>query len=335
MIYGINLEKENVAAYVGIVAVMEDGARSPMSELLQVNTGEADRDRDSIPDWYCDQYLLWPKEGIEKNIADSDDDDDSYTNLEEYHIGSDPTDQDDPVLTERTAVSSVAVEPSEIRTVPGGSVTAAAVIFPSNASNQNIRWYIDDETVALAEENGTQCRITGVSEGSTVLTAVTEDGGYTAQAVVTVVYGEPAGTEEPVAVRSYRLKENAGEIKYMSLLSGGTFRYNEPVTRYEALTALDALFDFKNTEAAIQFTDVDLTHQEVTDKFSAAGIIHPDGAGRFRGEEAITEEELKEILNTMFAGPEEILNGNGTVTRELFMRAVDRLVGEAQSDFLS
>ena len=334
VIYGINLEKENVTAYVGIVAVMEDGARAPMSDILQVNTGEADRDHDSIPDWYCDQYLLWPKEGIEKNIADSDDDDDSYTNLEEYHIGSDPTDQDDPVLTERIAVSSVAVEPSEIRTGAGGSVTAAAVIFPSNASNQNIRWYIDDETVATVEENGIQCRISGVSEGSTILTAVTEDGGYTAQAAVTVVHGESAGMEETLTVRSYRLKENAGEIKYMSLFSNGTFRYNEPVTRYDALTALDTLFDFKNTEAGMQFSDVDIIHQEVTEKFSAAGIIHPDGAGRFRGEEAITEEELDEILKTMFADPgewypEEILDGNREVTRELFMKAVDYLVKEA------
>ena len=151
---------------------------------------------------------------------------------------------------------------------------------------------------------------------------------------MTVVHGESAGMEETLTVRSYRLKENAGEIKYMSLFSNGTFRYNEPVTRYDALTALDTLFDFKNTEAGMQFSDVDIIHQEVTEKFSAAGIIHPDGAGRFRGEEAITEEELDEILKTMFADPgewypEEILDGNREVTRELFMKAVDYLVKEA------
>ena len=94
--YAVSLGGRNLEGYVAVAAVAENGARSPLSQVVTVQTGEADRDGDGIPDWYCEQYLLWPPSGEEKDIAASDDDGDGLTNLEEYQSGSNPRDPADP-----------------------------------------------------------------------------------------------------------------------------------------------------------------------------------------------------------------------------------------------
>lgn len=103
--YSVSLGGRNLDGYVAVAAVAENGARSPLSQVVTVQTGEADRDGDGIPDWYCEQYLLWPPSGEEKDIANSDDDGDGLTNLEEYLRGSNPQDPADPgvyLVWERT-----------------------------------------------------------------------------------------------------------------------------------------------------------------------------------------------------------------------------------------
>ena len=72
---------------VSVVAVLEDGSRSAVGSTL-VQAGEADRDGDGIPDWYMNQYHLWPKDGTD--ISGNDMDGDGLTNLEEFLGGTDP-----------------------------------------------------------------------------------------------------------------------------------------------------------------------------------------------------------------------------------------------------
>ena len=79
--------------YTVIVAVADDGAQSPEANLT-VETALADSDQDGIPDQFCDRYDLWPKDGEVKDIANSDDDGDGVSNLEEYQNGTDPTHND-------------------------------------------------------------------------------------------------------------------------------------------------------------------------------------------------------------------------------------------------
>ena len=72
---------------VSVVSVLEDGSRSAVSSTV-VRAGEADRDGDGIPDWFMNQYHLWPKDGTD--ISGNDMDGDGLTNLEEYLEGTDP-----------------------------------------------------------------------------------------------------------------------------------------------------------------------------------------------------------------------------------------------------
>lgn len=77
-------------------------------------------------------------------------------------------------------VSSIAIYPLETRKL-------TATVSPSDAFNKNVLWSVDDASVATVDENGV---VTGLSVGNAVVTATTEDGGFTAQCSVEVKKGE-------------------------------------------------------------------------------------------------------------------------------------------------
>jgi uncharacterized protein YjdB len=65
----------------------------------------------------------------------------------------------------------------------GGTETLFATITPSNATNKNITWSSGNASVASVSTTGL---ITAHTTGTATITATTEDGGHTAQCVVTV-----------------------------------------------------------------------------------------------------------------------------------------------------
>ncbi len=80
------------------------------------------------------------------------------------------------------SVTGVTLDKATANVDAGSTVILTATIEPSNASNQNISWSSDNETVATVE-NGT---VTGVSAGTATIGVMTEDGGYSAVCNVTV-----------------------------------------------------------------------------------------------------------------------------------------------------
>ena len=70
----------------------------------------------------------------------------------------------------------------------GGSGNVTANVEPKNANNRNIsNWYSSDEGIATVRRNGSATGlIYGVSTGTTYITAVTEDGGFTASTQIRV-----------------------------------------------------------------------------------------------------------------------------------------------------
>lgn len=63
------------------------------------------------------------------------------------------------------------------------SVRLKATIIPNDARNQNYTWSSSDASVAVVDENGV---VRAVSKGSAVVTVTTNEGGYTAECIVTV-----------------------------------------------------------------------------------------------------------------------------------------------------
>lgn len=182
----LNLVEKNRVVYAAVEIVTENGSRSKFSDLIRLEAGEADSDGDGIPDWYCDKYRLWGEAGEEKDIANSDDDGDGLTNLEEYNGGSDPTNPNDPEHTTNIAVDALEISPTTKNVNIGSTTKLTAIISPENASNKNVRWSIEDESIASIAADGDTCTVKGISEGTTTVYAVSVDGGYSASSQITV-----------------------------------------------------------------------------------------------------------------------------------------------------
>ena len=66
------------------------------------------------------------------------------------------------------------------------SITATAVLEPSDASNNRMTWYSADPSIATVKGSRNKPTITGWRWGTTSITGVTEDGGYVTTATINV-----------------------------------------------------------------------------------------------------------------------------------------------------
>ena len=80
------------------------------------------------------------------------------------------------------AVTGVSLDKNSLTLEEGQSETLTATISPNNATDQGITWSSDDYSFATVS-NG---KVTGISEGSAVITVTTDDGNKTATCNVTV-----------------------------------------------------------------------------------------------------------------------------------------------------
>ena len=80
-------------------------------------------------------------------------------------------------------VTGITITPAELSMPAGGTQQLAAVITPANATDKNITWSSDDETIATVDANGV---VTAAAPGSATITVTTADGGKTATCAVTV-----------------------------------------------------------------------------------------------------------------------------------------------------
>ena len=82
------------------------------------------------------------------------------------------------------AVTGVTIEPSEAELTVGSSTKLTATVLPENASNKNVVYSVDDESILSVDQDG---NVTGLSLGTATVTVTTEDGGFTASAEITVI----------------------------------------------------------------------------------------------------------------------------------------------------
>ena len=85
-------------------------------------------------------------------------------------------------------VTGVSLLTTDLTLEIGGSDNIYASVVPSNATISNVTWSIDDETVASIGLTFTgNCKITALKVGEAIITATTEDGGFTATCHLTVI----------------------------------------------------------------------------------------------------------------------------------------------------
>lgn len=80
-------------------------------------------------------------------------------------------------------VTGISVDPVSASVDVGSTLALSSTISPANASNKNISWTSSNTSVAIVNANGV---VTGIADGSVDITVTTEDGNYSAVAVITV-----------------------------------------------------------------------------------------------------------------------------------------------------
>ena len=84
-------------------------------------------------------------------------------------------------------VEGVSIQYATYHIQKGGSLNVKALIQPSDANNIAVNWSIEDESIATVTGNGKNIgTVRGRKSGTTTVTGVTEDGGYSASAEVRV-----------------------------------------------------------------------------------------------------------------------------------------------------
>jgi len=80
-------------------------------------------------------------------------------------------------------VTGITVSPENATLHSGGTLQLSATITPSNAQEKGVKWSSSDESVATVNTDGL---VSGIAVGSTVITASSMDGDFTAECIITV-----------------------------------------------------------------------------------------------------------------------------------------------------
>ncbi len=90
-------------------------------------------------------------------------------------------------LDDRVAVTGVKTDKTKIELEVGSSTTIVATVQPENATNKNVTWKSNDESIASVSEKGI---VTAKKEGKTTVVVITEDGLYEKEIEVNVTKKE-------------------------------------------------------------------------------------------------------------------------------------------------
>lgn len=111
------------------------------------------------------------------------------------------------VTVDSVAVTGVTIAPAEARLTVGGTVALDATVAPSGATRQTVTWSASNTHVELSATEGSAVTVTARAVGAAVVTARTQDGGFTSAAQITVL---PVGvTGVAVAPKTLALTSGA------------------------------------------------------------------------------------------------------------------------------
>lgn len=111
------------------------------------------------------------------------------------------------VTVEWINVTSVSLSCDEIFMVEGETRKLDATVFPANAEDTSVSWNSADHSIATVDQSGL---VTAVSEGTTIVTVVTNDGGH--KAVCAVHVRRPGIDVEGITVTPSENTINIGDV---------------------------------------------------------------------------------------------------------------------------
>lgn len=157
---------------------------------------------------------------------------------------------------------------------------------PADATDKGLYWYIEDATVAeVLYAKDTRCYVKGVAEGTTKLTAVSRDGGYTSSVIIDV--SEDAGfssefiTDDFEAIKAVLDAEGVTTLEYC-VTDGTAISDSDQKDAFTKLSGTEKTlsFTFVDGEDSVQykwnFYGEDISNPEIAMDFSM--VINPDNA---------------------------------------------------------
>ena len=107
--------------------------------------------------------------------------------------------------------TGVTVTPTNQTINVGKTFTITPTVTPDNATDKSIICTSSDDTIATVDDNG---KVTALMEGTATITATTNDGGFTASCVITVVKRE--GRVTGITVTPISKTASVGEIFFVT-----------------------------------------------------------------------------------------------------------------------
>ena len=103
---------------------------------------------------------------------------------------------------ENASVTGVNLDQTMLTMLPNDTMKLVATVEPSNAGNKNITWTVSNPAIATVDNEG---NVKAIKEGTVIVTATTEEGGFTAACTVTV-------SNNVVKVTGLTLDKNSVEL---------------------------------------------------------------------------------------------------------------------------
>ena len=175
----------------------------------------------------------------------------------------------------------------------GKTLTLTATVAPADATNKNVTWSSDNESVATVSDGV----VTGVATGTAQITATTVDGNHTASCTVTVTTSLP-----PLLISDFENTDDISGIIYPNVnesnrkehihidliddpkaggkcvaISDGNYKNNE----YSIINIPDAAKDYSILAFDIYYpgrkTDADGEHEDMNYKTIPVSLTYKDG----------------------------------------------------------
>lgn len=138
-----------------------------------------------------------------KTTFDITDFKDSFNNNRFYIIAWDYALNEATYLIElpTVATTGISINKNEATMKINETLNLTATVAPEDATNKNVSWQSSDEKVAVVKDG----QVTSVSEGTAIIKAITEDGGFEAECKITVT----SEVGNPIEVSRVTLDSNS------------------------------------------------------------------------------------------------------------------------------
>ena len=215
------------------------------------------------------------------------------------------------VIVERgtVAVTGVSLSKASLEVAVGDIESLIHEIEPANATNKNVFWESNDDSIVSVDQKG---RITAIKEGVATITVTTEDGDKTA--TINIIVVEKAIPPTAVSLDKkelYMLEGDSEQLTPTIVPSNATYKDLSWKSNDELVATVDASGKVTALQAGVTVITVSTKHGNKTDVCAVSvepNIISVTGVTL--NETSITIAELESVTLIAMVEPDNATNKN-------------------------